>query len=1061
MQAGEVSRALSLLFEPGQVVEVRAITEEGMASGYFDDPAALVAAVEPLDATGTAGIYVTLNEVDPALLSRRANRVKMRLSKKDATTADSDIVRRRWFPVDIDPVRPSGVSSTDQEHQSALGRAREIAAYLAERGWPDPVLADSGNGAHLLYRIDMPNDEESRDLVKRGLEALDVMLSDRSCTVDTANHNAARIWKLYGTTSRKGDNTRDRPHRNGVVLEAPESIGIVDRDLLEGLTASLPVQPAQKGTGPRGQKIDLRSWLTGHGIGIAGEKPYRDGTLFVLDECPFSGEHRDGAFAIQFGSGAVHAGCHHASCGGGSQRWQELREKYEPGEKRSGPQRSPAAAAPGSRRQPSPSRLTGEDHAHGRDPNGVLGNHPNGTGKDLTHGGDPSKGSRESPSVLTGELPGREEALAVLQHGDPKQAMLRAFALDHEGDEVVAECLVMSLASRSVINTNGLHVSVSGESGKGKSHAFATMLRQVPDRYRLEGAMSNKALFYLEDLQPGSAIVFDDRALSEEMAEILKGVTTSFRKPFVYRTVTKDRKGQVCTIPERCVWWVAKVEGAGDDQVFNRMLTCWIDDSGEQDTRVLARVLSRDQEFPDSPGDERPGVLACRAMWEVLGQQRFHVVIPFATRIRFRAVENRRNPEMLLDLVKANAVLRFMQREQRQAGSVPCLIATLEDFEEAARLYGLLNGTSGGQETKLTKREAGLIEVIVREGWPEFTVPMLQKSTGWSNGNIHKIIHGYTSRGTEYSGLLEKCPAISYCDRTVVTGEEADGVSMRRRTNAYAFDRDLYRLWYAGGTVWLDDDHDGDANTFATSANFSSPAAGAKGQKIDGKDSDSPNNGYNKNKYISTCDHFRTSPDTQQPESQGVGASPCDCDPGNVEAQKSKLTDTHPIFNCTKEKPPITLQQGSAATGNGCRDCRMPPSPPPTPVTSDPPPGVDVHDYKPLEHPEKRPCYVCGSPWSFYQEKLTEERRQRKDQDARTVCKRCYDTARRYAQDHATILPGTFDLSRMEPLKANIGRCTVCKLDTATRVDRAARVYLCEYCYQRLARDQGKEEVST
>jgi len=268
MTTEEVSLALSLLFEPGQVVEVRAITEEGMASGYFDDPAALVAVVEPLDATGTAGIYVTLNEVDPALLSRRANRVKMRLSKKDATTADSDIVRRRWFPVDIDPVRPSGVSSTDQEHKAALARAREIAAYLTERGWPDPVLADSGNGAHLLYRIDLPNDEESRDLVKRALEALDVMFSDKVCTVDTANHNAARIWKLYGTTSRKGDNTRDRPYRTGKILVAPDHIGIVGRDLLEKLATSLPVpeQPAQKSTSHCGQKIDLRSWLASHGI---------------------------------------------------------------------------------------------------------------------------------------------------------------------------------------------------------------------------------------------------------------------------------------------------------------------------------------------------------------------------------------------------------------------------------------------------------------------------------------------------------------------------------------------------------------------------------------------------------------------------------------------------------------------------------------------------------------------------------------------------------------------------------------------------------------------------
>ena len=52
MAAGEITQALALLFEPGQVIEVRAITEEGMASGYFDDPEALAAAVVPLDAAG-------------------------------------------------------------------------------------------------------------------------------------------------------------------------------------------------------------------------------------------------------------------------------------------------------------------------------------------------------------------------------------------------------------------------------------------------------------------------------------------------------------------------------------------------------------------------------------------------------------------------------------------------------------------------------------------------------------------------------------------------------------------------------------------------------------------------------------------------------------------------------------------------------------------------------------------------------------------------------------------------------------------------------------------------
>ncbi len=46
------------------------------------------------------GIYVTLNAVNPALLARRANRVKMRLTRSDSTTSDADILRRRWLPLE-------------------------------------------------------------------------------------------------------------------------------------------------------------------------------------------------------------------------------------------------------------------------------------------------------------------------------------------------------------------------------------------------------------------------------------------------------------------------------------------------------------------------------------------------------------------------------------------------------------------------------------------------------------------------------------------------------------------------------------------------------------------------------------------------------------------------------------------------------------------------------------------------------------------------------------------------------------------------------------------------
>ena len=58
----------------------------------------------------------------------------------------------------------------------------------------------------------------------------------------------------------------------------------------------------------KGKGFDLRRWLSDHGLGVRSEKPYSGGTLFILDQCPFSSAHKDGAFAIQFGNGAVFAG---------------------------------------------------------------------------------------------------------------------------------------------------------------------------------------------------------------------------------------------------------------------------------------------------------------------------------------------------------------------------------------------------------------------------------------------------------------------------------------------------------------------------------------------------------------------------------------------------------------------------------------------------------------------------------------------------------------------------------------------------------------------------------
>lgn len=198
------------------VVEMRCPnTTKGTISGYFDDLYA--AALTAAELSGKVpAVYITLNPVDPRLLSRSVNRVKC--YAKD-TTADKDIVKRYWLPIDFDPVRPAGISSTDQEHAAAIERATECRIWLRHLNFSDGILADSGNGAHILLPIDCPNDKDAAGLIDGCLKAINARFSDDVVVTDLSVFNAARIWKLYGTLVCKGDPTPERPHRIARILE--------------------------------------------------------------------------------------------------------------------------------------------------------------------------------------------------------------------------------------------------------------------------------------------------------------------------------------------------------------------------------------------------------------------------------------------------------------------------------------------------------------------------------------------------------------------------------------------------------------------------------------------------------------------------------------------------------------------------------------------------------------------------------------------------------------------------------------------------------------------------
>lgn len=224
MSPDQLASRLRVFSEPGQITELRALKVKQRygrpqtIAGFFDSDHLDLMAREALRMEQSAqGVYFTVNPVKPALLARRSNRVEV--AEQGDLTSDPDILHRRWLLVDADPVRPAKISATDEEKALALDAVMRVYDHLRERGWPMPVLADSGNGYHLLYRVDLPAGDGG--VVERILKALAARFDTDQVKIDQTVFNPARIVKLYGTISRKGDDTPERPHRRSAILEVP------------------------------------------------------------------------------------------------------------------------------------------------------------------------------------------------------------------------------------------------------------------------------------------------------------------------------------------------------------------------------------------------------------------------------------------------------------------------------------------------------------------------------------------------------------------------------------------------------------------------------------------------------------------------------------------------------------------------------------------------------------------------------------------------------------------------------------------------------------------------
>lgn len=330
MNADEIRKWHKVFKRPDELFEIRILGNRNPWSGYFYDVEQAIAALQPYD---NMNIYYTINEVKRACASRSQYGSFQQVS--GTATSKLDIEHRWWLPIDVDCERPSGVSSTDEEKSLAYQKASDVYSFLQANGFTSPVVCDSSSGYHILYPIDMNNDDDAELAVKNFLEILSSRFTDDKVKIDTVLHDANRIIRLPGSYGRKGLSTKERPHREARILSVPPQIVRMDYNFIKAFNDRFRIvveQPVKKYNGYNGENaaFSIRDFIRDHNISVAKEVSIPGGgTKFILTECPFDSSHKAPDAAIfEMPNGAIAFKCFHNSCQ--NHDWHELRQMLDP-----------------------------------------------------------------------------------------------------------------------------------------------------------------------------------------------------------------------------------------------------------------------------------------------------------------------------------------------------------------------------------------------------------------------------------------------------------------------------------------------------------------------------------------------------------------------------------------------------------------------------------------------------------------------------------------------------------------------------------------------------------
>ena len=310
-----------------ELVEIRILDPETKRSysGYFTDIETILREIKRYE---KCNLYFTLNVIDTACYSREQHdRISTR---PKSTTSDAEILGRKWCLIDIDCEKPSDTNSTDAEKELAKGVVNEVYKFLRDEGFEKPIICDSANGYHLLYKQAMISNPQNTETMKNFLKVLDMYFSTDKVKIDCTTFNPSRICKLYGVISRKGSDTKERPQRESKILRVPQEVKITPNEYFEKVASYLP-QPEKRDRSNNwgANSFDLDEFIQKYNIKVRNVVTSHDYTKYILEECPFNSSHRAPDSAIfKMRDGSYGFKCLHNSCS--QYTFKDFRLHYDP-----------------------------------------------------------------------------------------------------------------------------------------------------------------------------------------------------------------------------------------------------------------------------------------------------------------------------------------------------------------------------------------------------------------------------------------------------------------------------------------------------------------------------------------------------------------------------------------------------------------------------------------------------------------------------------------------------------------------------------------------------------